>query len=713
MKLEKKLTTFNIFSIVTGVMISSGIFVLPGIVFSKTGPAVIISYLLAGLFYIPAIVSIVELSSAMPRAGGAYFVIDRSLGAAAGTVGGTSSWFSLSLKSAFALIGIGALAQLIFPEMPDFYIKLVAIGFGVFFTILNLFSVKLAGNFQSGLVVGLIGILCYYIFQGSGSVDPMNFQNFAPGGMLPVVAGAGMVFVSFAGVIKATSLAEETIDAGKTIPRGIFLAFGSVMILYMLVLFVTVGVLPAPQLANTLTPLSDTALKTAGKTGAFLISLAAFFAFATTANAGVMAASRDLMAMSADGHFPAVFKKVSDKFNTPINSILLTTGFMITLILTLDLEMLVKTASGMQIIMMIMIILSVIAMREGKIYSYRPTFKSFLYPYLHIAGIIGLIILLFDMGLKSAALTLSFLIGGLLWFWVYTRIQVPRRKSALVHLVERFMPDSRISPEKQLPAELGKILWERDQIKEDDFDLLVEAGSVLDLRWRMSVTSFFAKSSRVLQKKISLDSSKIYDMLMDSEAAGTSVIRPGLAISWILNEKIEKPHLLAARCIHGIKYSPINPPVYAAFVYVGPPHTRFLLMQAIFALAQLFQSKQFDREWIEARDELELRELLRVGDRRRIYEVYCKFELDELKGEIDEIEKRETICKRVGEQILINGKILEIEDFYSLPLLEGFDREHFIAGCTLVPIVEEELTATESEEKKILDEKNRERKDER
>jgi len=89
-------------------MISSGFFLLPGLAASHTGRGIVLAYLLAGLLIVPALLSQAELATAMPRAGGPYYYLDRTLGPLVGTVRGVSTWLTLVLKSAFALIGMGA-----------------------------------------------------------------------------------------------------------------------------------------------------------------------------------------------------------------------------------------------------------------------------------------------------------------------------------------------------------------------------------------------------------------------------------------------------------------------------------------------------------------------------------------------------------------------------------------------------------------------------
>ena len=105
--LKKDLGTLEVFSIAAGAMVSSGLFVLPAIAYAKAGPAVILSYLLAAVIVVPAMFAKAELATAMPKAGGTYFFINRSFGPLFGTFAGLAAWLSLALKSAFALVGIG------------------------------------------------------------------------------------------------------------------------------------------------------------------------------------------------------------------------------------------------------------------------------------------------------------------------------------------------------------------------------------------------------------------------------------------------------------------------------------------------------------------------------------------------------------------------------------------------------------------------------
>ena len=385
--LKKELGLLELFCISSGAMISSGLFVLPGLAFAKAGPSVIISYLLASILMIPAMLSSAELCTSMPKAGGNFFFIDRSMGPRMGTLGGLADWLSLSFKTAFAILGIGIFVLLINPGITDLQIKLVAVACCLFFTLVNVIGVKLTGKFQIAMVATLISLLVFYIVAGSFYVQSSRYIPFTPYGFSSVFATAGLVFISYAGLNKIVGVAEEVKNPGRNIPKALFLSWGIMSLLYVLVIFVTVGVSDPNQLQNSLIPISLGAGTFIGVAGIIIMAIAALLAFATTANAGLLAASRTPMAMSKDELLPNLLGKVS-KRGTPAFSIIFTSSFMICIILFLNLENLVKAASTMILLLYVFVNLSLVIMRESKIRNYRPKFKSPFYPWIQIAGMV-------------------------------------------------------------------------------------------------------------------------------------------------------------------------------------------------------------------------------------------------------------------------------------------------------------------------------------
>ena len=158
-KLKKNLTLFDVYAVSTGAMFSSGFFLLPGIAASYTGDSVYLAYLLAGFLIIPAMLCMAELSTAMPKAGGTYYFLDRALGPLFGTIGGLGSWVAVVFKSAFALVGMGAYLSL-YLDVP---ILVLAVILTLVFGLINAFGAKETTFLQRLLVSVLVVILAGFV----------------------------------------------------------------------------------------------------------------------------------------------------------------------------------------------------------------------------------------------------------------------------------------------------------------------------------------------------------------------------------------------------------------------------------------------------------------------------------------------------------------------------------------------------------------------
>ena len=246
-RLKKELGLFGVYSIATGVTLSAGFFLLPGLAAVGVGSSLPLAYLLAGLLITPGLVSMAELATAMPRAGGVYYFLDRSMGPLMGTVGGFGTWIALSLKSAFALIGIGAYLSLSFPEMN---IRPISAGFAIVFGIVNLLGAKKSTAFQSVMVVGLLGLLAWFTSSGLMNIDPANLAGMFGPDPGSLVSTAGLVVVSYMGLTQVASVAEEIQNPERNIPLGMFLAFATAMLVYTVGTAVMVGVVSADVLAQ-------------------------------------------------------------------------------------------------------------------------------------------------------------------------------------------------------------------------------------------------------------------------------------------------------------------------------------------------------------------------------------------------------------------------------------------------------------------------------
>ncbi len=612
MKLKRELGLLEVFCIASGTMISSGLFVLPALAFAQAGPAIVASYFFAALFAMTGMFSQAELVSAMPKAGGTYFYVSRSMGPAVGIIDGIITWFSLSLKSAFALVGMAAFVKIICPNVD---VHLIAIALCLLFVIINIIGAKETGRMQIVLVVGLFIVLAFYVIKGIPSVDIHNFEPFAPAGFASIFTVAGFVFVSYGGLLKIASIAEEVKNPGKTVPIAMLFSLVVVSILYVLVVFVTsgTGILKFGTDTPSLMPISDGAAVFLGNKGKIILSIAAILAFVSTANAGIMAASRYLYASGKDKVLPKSFANVSKRFGTPHVAILVTGLFMV-VALFLDLDILVKAASAVLIITFIFSCLCVIILRESRLQNYQPRFKSPLYPWMQIAGIIGCGALLFSLGAKALMVSGSFIAVGFFIYWFYGRIRT-NRDFALLHLIERITAKELTS--RSMENELREIVQERDEIVKDKFDEIVEKATVLDFDEKLVRDTFFKKIACHLDKPLKLSESEILEKLIERENQSTTVLTPFLAIPHIIVEGEHTFSLLVARCKNGIYFSEEHPDVKAVFVLAGTLDERPFHLRALAAVAGIVQDSHFEEKWLSAKDEHALRDILLLGKRKR------------------------------------------------------------------------------------------------
>ncbi|MBN2103341.1 amino acid permease [bacterium] len=612
--LKKVLGLSDVFAISTGAMISSGLFVLPGLAFSKAGPAMIVSYLLAALLIIPSLLAKAELATAMPKCGGDYFYIDRSLGPVLGTFSGFANWFSLGLKSAFALVGIGAFAILIRPDISPMQIKWIAVCACLLFSVFNIFSVKLTGKIQIVLVYLLIAILTGYIFRGFISTHPAHYSPFMPNGFGSVISTAGLVFISFGGLTKIASVAEEIKNPARNIPLGMTLSFLLVTLLYLLSVGITVGIVSANDLDGTLIPLSLGAKTLAGPLGYGILALAAVTAFFTTANAGILSASRSPLAMSRDGLLPPWLARIHKRYYTPVISISMTSAFMIMVILILSIENLVKTASTLMIILFILVNISIIVMRESKIQNYQPTFKMPLYPFLPVIALIVYNLLLIEMGLIPILISAFFLITGAVSYWGYSRSRITRT-SAIMHIVERITAKELKS--RTLEKELRDIVIQRNEIITDRFDHLVGDCEIMDLPKTLPIDIVLDQISEKLSKKFKLNKLELLKRFLEREKQSGTVIKPGLAIPHIIVPGRQLFDIILVRCKGGLYFSSSPDPVHTMFVLAGSMDERNYHLRALMAVASIVQEPDFETRWMQARNTDELRDVILLSNRRR------------------------------------------------------------------------------------------------
>ena len=430
--LERSLGLYSTMMISMGAMIGSGIFVLPALGFKKAGPAVVLAYVLAAIVVLPPALSKAEMATAMPESGGTYLYIDRALGPMMGTIAGIGAWFSLVFKSAFALVGLGAYL-LLFVPLAEGAIKFVALGLAALIIVLNISGTELSGKIQAIIVSLVVVSLVGYTLNFGVVADTSQFTPFATHGSAGVVTAAAFVFVSYAGVTKIASIAEEVRDPGRNLPRAILGSLGVMTVIYIAVVAAIVGlsnpdvlIHGGPDGSASLTPMADGAASLFSGYGVVIISVVAVIALTSMANAGVLSSSRFPLAMSRDSLLPSTLETIDDRFKTPKNSILLTGSVLLLLIAFVPVIELAKLASAFQILVFSIINVALIAFRTANIEEYDPEFIAPGYPYVQVFGVIAGAGLLTQMGTMPIVGAIAIILGGLAIYVGYGRRRVDR-----------------------------------------------------------------------------------------------------------------------------------------------------------------------------------------------------------------------------------------------------------------------------------------------
>jgi amino acid transporter/mannitol/fructose-specific phosphotransferase system IIA component (Ntr-type) len=612
-RLSKELGLADVYAISTGAMFSSGFFLLPGIAAAEAGPSVILAYFLAGLLILPAMLSKAELCTAMPRAGGTYYFLDRSLGPLVGTIGGLGTWVALVLKSAFALIGVGAYLA-VFVEIPVVQVALVLTAA---FVALNIAGAKATTRLQRLLVWTLLAVLTGFVVLGGwglGDVGTTGVREqltpFLPFGVEGLLATVGLVFVSYAGLTKVASVAEEVRDPDRNIPLGMFLSLATATLFYVVGVFLMVTLLDPDQLRSDLAPVATTAAALldgpAGTAAVVLVVLAAFAAFASTGNAGIMSASRYLLAMARDRHIWDGFSRLG-RFGTPTPALLATGGVMALCLLTLDVEGVAKLASAFQLLIFSLVNLAVIVMRESQIDAYDPGFHSPFYPWMQMAGFLVPLVLITQMGWLAILFTVGIAAVGLAWYHLYTREHL-EREGALYHVFERLGRQRYAG----LDRELREILKEKGVRRGDPFEEVVAGARTRDLPEGTAFDAAAAQASVLLSEDTEIPVATLRENFMEETRIGATPVSQDVILPHLRSREVESPRLVMMRSRDGVAVQDEGQAhrVRALFFLVSPWADPGRHLRILAQIAARVDADDFMERWTAAESAEELRTVL-------------------------------------------------------------------------------------------------------
>ncbi|GAA3959036.1 amino acid permease [Actinoplanes auranticolor] len=323
--LSRTLGLWQLTAIGVGGIIGAGIFALAGAVANETaGPAVLISFLIAGIASAAAALSYAEFAGMIPKAGSAYTYGYVVLGE---IVGWFIGWdLLLEYIAIVAVVAIGISGYFAFlmgqlgVDLPAWMLGAPGTGdghvvdlFAVVLCLLIAFllnrGIKAAARFETGVVVLKVAVVLLVIVVGFFYVRSENYQPFFPFGISGAITGAATVFFAVFGYDAMSTAAEESRDAKRHLPKAIIYSLAISMVLYVLATLVLTGM----QNYREIDPESgfSTAFASVGLSGlAEVIAVGAIIGILTVMFTFMLGVTRVWYAMSRDGLLPAWFAKV-------------------------------------------------------------------------------------------------------------------------------------------------------------------------------------------------------------------------------------------------------------------------------------------------------------------------------------------------------------------------------------------------------------------
>ncbi len=409
-----------------------GIFVTPSFAAEIMGPGIWLAFLLSASVVLPGAISKSELASGMPSSGGSYVFLERTYGPLIGTVSGLGLWASFLLKSAFSLIGFSAYFIVITTyfdiEMSMYTLSLSAL---VLITVVNILGVSKVKAVQTPIVVVTVLLLAALILMApfTSTFDASIPINGAfDTDVWTLAETAAFVFVAYAGVTKVAAIGGEVKDPEKNLPAGIMLSLVIATIIYALLTFMMMAVIPGEWWIDADTgkvvedPITRFAEALAGTEFGIIAAVLSVITMISMALAGILASSRFLFAMARDNLLPQPLEEVNARFETPHIPIILTGLAMGLAILFVPLKDVVKLASGFKIMIFMIINSCVIVLRQtSDQHDWNPAYKGPLYPYMNIWGIVAGAFLISLMGSKAFLGGAVAIAAGIATYYLYGR----------------------------------------------------------------------------------------------------------------------------------------------------------------------------------------------------------------------------------------------------------------------------------------------------
>ena len=462
-RLQRVLGPLQLSSLGIGATIGAGIFVATGVAAHNTaGPALLLSYVAAGICCVFAALCYSEFASMVPVAGSAYTYAYATLGELFAWIIGWDLVLEYAVSSATVTHGVSAYFQdllrifgLHIPKVMSAapfnfdpntghwvttgtWLDLPAVFVTATAAVILVKGIEESANFNTAIVITKVAVVLFVIVLGAFYVKRANWTPFAPYGFsglnffgktilgrevggqpVGMLAGAAIIFFAYIGFDSVSTHAEEAKNPRRDVPIGIISSLVLCTALYMGVTAVLTGMVPYKQL-DINAPVADAFRQTGLSWAELLISLGAVCGITSVVLVTMLSQARILLAMSRDGLLPPFFGAVHKRWRTPWKGTILTALFVGTTAALLPIDVLLNLVNIGTLMAFALVCGAVLIMRRTHPDANRP-FRAPFVPLVPILGIATCLVLMFSLPVVNWLRLVVWLAIGLAIYFSYGR----------------------------------------------------------------------------------------------------------------------------------------------------------------------------------------------------------------------------------------------------------------------------------------------------
>jgi APA family basic amino acid/polyamine antiporter len=406
-------------AVIVGSTLGIGILRTPGLVAAQLGTtgAIVIAWIVGGLYTLLGSVCLTELGTMLPQAGGYYVYARRAFGDRVGFAVGWTDWLTYCAVLGYISIGLAEFVGVLVPRAAA-HVTPVAIVSLLAFVALQWCGVRVGSRFQEvataikcAAFLALV-IACFVLSdRGASGLQASSVSSMTFAGAIVALQS---VVVTYGGWQSALYFTEEDRDPVRNLPRAMIGGVAAVIVIYLLVNLALLRALPIPTLARATLPAADAAQVIAGDRGRQIITVLSVISLPPLLNAIMMIGTRILFAMGRDGFLPRQAARVNAG-GTPTTAMVVTTAIALVLIATGTFQRLVAVASFFLAVNYLVCCLALVMLRRREPATPRP-FRAWGYPWsaaIVLAGAAAFLVGAVVADTANAAIAIALLLAGL------------------------------------------------------------------------------------------------------------------------------------------------------------------------------------------------------------------------------------------------------------------------------------------------------------